>query len=252
MLRFHGAGAQKLEFCVDNITLATQRSPILRDGGPKKPYHHGNLRVAIIDAVAELIRERRSLDFHLKDIAGVVGTSQAALYRHFSGRRALLVETAIAGYEIQESIRSENIARAGDHALEKLMAMGVAYLRFARDHAGYFMLMKVMETDEILSSEKYCQQRDDTLALIRSLIIQAKEEGTLIDEDADVLMASLQATASGLASLLMGDQLKFVARNRQSDPDLFQKILILHMSGVMTPMGQGIADAVKNKPFCVL
>ncbi|MGV6820229.1 MAG: TetR/AcrR family transcriptional regulator [Parvularcula sp.] len=237
---------------MDNITLTSQTGPAIGDVGRKKPYHHGNLRAAIIDAVAELIRERRSLDFHLKDIAGVVGTSQAALYRHFTGRRALLVETAIAGYDIQKKIRSENIACAGPHALERIIAMGVAYLRFARDHAGFFMLMKVMETDEILSSEKYCEQRDETLRLIRELIAAAVEEGTLVDEDVDVLMTSLQATASGLASLLMGDQLSVIARDRRSDPELFQKILILHMTGVMTPKGQNLANTVKNKPFCVL
>ncbi|MCA8894523.1 MAG: helix-turn-helix transcriptional regulator, partial [Amphiplicatus sp.] len=57
----------------------------------KTGYYHGNLRNAIIDAVAQLIGERRSAQFQLKDVAALVGTSQPAIYKHFDSKQALLV-----------------------------------------------------------------------------------------------------------------------------------------------------------------
>ncbi|HRX73173.1 MAG TPA: helix-turn-helix domain-containing protein [Hyphomonas sp.] len=68
----------------------------------KAGYHHGDLRNAIMEAVANLIAKNRSLDFQLKDVAEMVGTSTPAIYRHFESKQSLLVETAIAGYEIQK------------------------------------------------------------------------------------------------------------------------------------------------------
>ena len=119
----------------------------------KAGYHHGDLRNSIIDAVSTLIAKSHSLDFQLKEVAKMVGTSVPALYRHFESKQDLLVETAIAGYVLQENYRNYALDHAGDNVLWKLLAVGYAYVHFARSHPGYFLLMKSMETDEILSSE---------------------------------------------------------------------------------------------------
>ena len=49
----------------------------------KTGYHHGDLRNAIIEAVAKLIAKSHSLDFQLKEVGKMVGTSVPAIYRHF-------------------------------------------------------------------------------------------------------------------------------------------------------------------------
>ncbi|HFC30515.1 MAG TPA: TetR/AcrR family transcriptional regulator, partial [Oceanospirillales bacterium] len=63
----------------------------------KTGYHHGNLRQSIIHAVALIAQKKRSLDFQLKEIADLVGTSQPAIYKHFTGKKELLTEVAVAG-----------------------------------------------------------------------------------------------------------------------------------------------------------
>ena len=55
-----------------------------------KPYHHGNLRDALILAAAELIKEQASVEFAMVDAARRAGVSSAAPYRHFKDRDALL------------------------------------------------------------------------------------------------------------------------------------------------------------------
>ncbi|MEH6715202.1 TetR/AcrR family transcriptional regulator [Parasphingorhabdus flavimaris] len=88
---------------------------------PKKPdkplkkirYHHSDLRNAIIDSVARLIEEKRSLAFQLKEVATLVGTSQPAIYRHFENKAALLVETAVRGYQLQRELREHAIKTTG-------------------------------------------------------------------------------------------------------------------------------------------
>ena len=60
--------------------------------GTGKPYHHGNLRQALIEATLGLIEERGPLGFTLAEAARVAGVSAAAPYRHFRGRDELIEE----------------------------------------------------------------------------------------------------------------------------------------------------------------
>ena len=55
-----------------------------------RPYHHGNLRNALIIAAAELIERDGTLDFSIAEAAARVGVSAAAPYRHFADKEDLL------------------------------------------------------------------------------------------------------------------------------------------------------------------
>ena len=56
----------------------------------RTPYHHGNLRRALLDAALALI-EREGADAPtLRGVAKLAGVSQAAPYRHFRNKDALL------------------------------------------------------------------------------------------------------------------------------------------------------------------
>ncbi|MEM7692064.1 MAG: helix-turn-helix domain-containing protein, partial [Pseudomonadota bacterium] len=55
-----------------------------------KTYHHGDLKNALIVAGAELIEASGSLNFTMADAARMAGVSNAAPYRHFRDRDALL------------------------------------------------------------------------------------------------------------------------------------------------------------------
>ena len=61
---------------------------------PKRGYHHGNLRQALIDAALELITEKGPTGFTLSEAAKKAGVTPAAVYRHFEGREDLIAEAA--------------------------------------------------------------------------------------------------------------------------------------------------------------
>ena len=67
---------------------------------PKRGYHHGNLRQALIDAALELIEQRGPTGFTLSEAAKRAGVTPAAVYRHFEGREDLIAEAAHQGYDI--------------------------------------------------------------------------------------------------------------------------------------------------------
>ena len=111
-------------------------------GGPsdRKGYHHGNLKEALIEAARRFIAERGLGGFTLADAAKLVGVTPAALYRHFSGRDALVGEVAGRGFTSLAE-RLGRAVRGGGTALERFTRMGEAYLAFAEEEPGFYAAM---------------------------------------------------------------------------------------------------------------
>ena len=59
-------------------------------GMPRRRYHHGDLRNALLDAAEALIRERGADGWSLREASARVGVSPSAAYHHFASREALV------------------------------------------------------------------------------------------------------------------------------------------------------------------
>jgi AcrR family transcriptional regulator len=104
-------------------------------------YHHGDLRQSLIDAAIALIGEEGIRDLSLRQVARRVGVSHNAPYRHFADKEALLAAVAEQGFE---SLRvAMETARQGIpfNSLERLEAIGIAYVHFALAHPFHYRLM---------------------------------------------------------------------------------------------------------------
>jgi AcrR family transcriptional regulator len=102
-----------------------------------KPYHHGALHSALIEASIALAREGGPDRVVLREVARAAGVSHSAAYRHFADREALLVEVSRrARSELAAEMR-RRVNRAKD-PLERLQAVGTAYVDFALSQPGLF------------------------------------------------------------------------------------------------------------------
>lgn len=108
---------------------------------PKRGYHHGNLRQALIDAALELIEEKGPTGFTLSEAAKQAGVTPAAVYRHFQGREDLIAEAARQGYEIFADLMEYAYEEGQPSALSAFTATGRAYLAFARKYPGHYIAM---------------------------------------------------------------------------------------------------------------
>lgn len=94
-----------------------------------KPYHHGDLRNALLDAARALLEEGPLADLSLRAVARRAGVSHAAPYRHFPNHEALLLELALEGFT---ELRGDIAAAAGQTGAEsdRIAKIGGAYMRF--------------------------------------------------------------------------------------------------------------------------
>ncbi|MCF6443248.1 TetR/AcrR family transcriptional regulator [Nereida sp. MMG025] len=107
---------------------------------PKRGYHHGNLRQALVDAALRLIEEKGPTGFTLSEASKTAGVTPAAVYRHFEGREELIAEAARQGYEIFADLL-EFAYSDKPSALAAFEATGRAYLAFARRYPGHYVAM---------------------------------------------------------------------------------------------------------------
>ncbi len=108
---------------------------------PKRGYHHGNLRQALIDGALELIEHKGPAGFTLSEAAKTAGVTPAAVYRHFEGREDLIAEAARQGFEMFADLMQYAYDSGQPSALAAFEATGRAYLAFARKHPGHYIAM---------------------------------------------------------------------------------------------------------------
>ena len=109
--------------------------------GPRRGYHHGNLREALVAAALDLISKKGPAGFTFADAARAAGVSPAAPYRHFRDRDALMADVARRGFDsfAEASERAWNDGKPNPRAaFERL---GRAYLEFARKEPALFSAM---------------------------------------------------------------------------------------------------------------
>src|SRR3954454_21023122 len=93
----------------------------------ERPYHHGDLRRAIVKAALEILRETQSLEFSLRELARRAGVSHNAPYKHFADKRDLLAAVSGAGFEMLRKRMAAESAPGGN-ARDQLFAMLRAYV----------------------------------------------------------------------------------------------------------------------------
>jgi AcrR family transcriptional regulator len=107
----------------------------------KRPYHHGDLRAALMHAALSLVEEHGVKGLALSDAARLAGVSVAAPYRHFKDKEALLAEIAEEGFGLFRDALARVAQSHAKDKVKRLVEMGMAYVDFALEHRSHFKVM---------------------------------------------------------------------------------------------------------------
>jgi len=110
----------------------------------ERPYHHGNLKSALVEAAVSRARAGGPDAVILRDVAADVGVSASAAYRHVRDRDHLMtLVSQVARQELARTMIDETDAvqptgdPAGD-AVARFEACGRGYIEFAIGSAALF------------------------------------------------------------------------------------------------------------------
>jgi AcrR family transcriptional regulator len=138
----------------------------------KRPFHHGDLRNALIKEAKKLVERKGIEAFALREVARIVGVSANAAYNHFEDKEALLKSVASSGFAELAAQREDARSKAAPDAWSQLNAGAKVYVQFAEARPKLFDLMfsslgvgsrpgKTNETDP--SSRKAYKQLSEAL-----------------------------------------------------------------------------------------
>jgi AcrR family transcriptional regulator len=109
-------------------------------GTDARPYHHGDLQRALVEAGRRLLERDGVGALSLRAVAREAGVSAAAPYHHFKDRAALLYAIAHQGnVALNESMKAA--FESSQPGRDRIIAVGVAYVGFALANPALYRLM---------------------------------------------------------------------------------------------------------------
>jgi AcrR family transcriptional regulator len=108
---------------------------------PNRPYHHGDLRRAVIETALDMLREEKGWQFTLREVARRAGVSHAAPYKHFPDKAALLAELAMIGFDrLRDSLLAAK-SEAPKTLRDEIAPIARAYVAFGTNNPALYRLM---------------------------------------------------------------------------------------------------------------
>jgi AcrR family transcriptional regulator len=164
-----------------------------------RPYHHGQLREALLEQAQRTVRERGAQALSLRELAREVGVSHGAPRRHFPDRQALLDAVAEAGFVRLGNEMRQAADGAGKAFEPRLRATARAYVRFATEDAAVLELMFASKHGD--ASGRLNEAGENAFASVLDLIAQGQAEGALEPGPAKGVGMVLFATMQGIATM---------------------------------------------------
>jgi AcrR family transcriptional regulator len=189
----------------------------------RKPYHHGALHSALVDASIALAREGGPDRVVLREAARAAGVSHSAAYRHFADREALLAEVSrFARRELAAEMR-RRVNRTKDPR-RRLRAVGMAYVDFALSQPGLFRtaftshpvpsdVERHAPSDE--PESRSATESTDPYGILGQVLDEAQDAGLLHPNRRPGAEIAAWSAVHGLASLLLDGPLATTATGMQ-------------------------------------
>jgi len=143
-----------------------------------RPYHHGNLRDAVLAAARTMVSREGTAGVSLRALAREVGVSHPALYNYFVDREALLAELSTEA--LLALGRSQRAALAKSTTpIDGVVRLGVAYFRFGVKDPGRLRLAFAPELSRSAGFPALRAAADAAEAPVIDAVTRAADEGLL-------------------------------------------------------------------------
>jgi AcrR family transcriptional regulator len=141
----------------------------------KSPYHHGDLRRAVLDGALDSIAASGPAALSLRDVARRAGVSHAAPAHHFADKAGVLSAIAAEGYVLLAEAMRDALADSGGDLVE----VGIAYIRFALEHRAHFEVMfrpELYRADDAAVASARQAAAEVLFGVVRHTLGEASEE----------------------------------------------------------------------------
>ena len=173
---------------------------------PRRPYHHGNLRRALLDEALTTIRDAGVAGLTLREIGARVGVSRTALYRHFADKDALLAAVATEGFRTLR-IALVSAWEEGGRNDSGFTAMGFAYVRFAMANPSHYRVMFGGVVDPASPEPELATEGHGAFSALVDALRALQRDGVVRREDPVMMATYVWSLVHGMAMLAIDGKL---------------------------------------------
>lgn len=217
-----------------------------------RPYHHGDLRRALLEAALQLTAQRGRPDFTLREVARQAGVSHNAPYSHFADKAELVATLTVEGFQKLEVALRSTYEQTKGSPLERTLALSGAYVRFALDHPAAYSLLFRPELRQSSHNKGECDEAVKSASIAAFQVffdgLAASQWAGEIrtDRSVEMLALSMWSTMHGLTTLLLDTLLvesvedhlpvehKAVS-SRERTEQLMAQVIQIMAQGLMVP-----------------
>lgn len=161
-------------------------------------YHHGDLPNTLRATAAEVLAERGTAGFSLREVARRAGVSHAAPAHHFGDAQGLLTAVAVEAFE--ELTRASEAAIDGiDDPVDQLASLGRAYVEVSRSHPGHCAVVFAQDTVDC-GAPTYQDGGRSAYGVLRG-VVERLGATQNPDLDVDLASATCWAMVQGLLTI---------------------------------------------------
>jgi AcrR family transcriptional regulator len=172
----------------------------------KRPYHHGHLKQALLDAALDLIRTKGAEAFTVREVARLAGVSHSAAYRHFRDKNDLLAAVATEGYNRM----TEQMVAAmepGKTAYEKFGLSGTGFIQFALRNPEHFKV--IYDSPRRYEYPETNEAGERAFGILIRHVEECQAAGILQQGNSRMLALMFLVEAIGVAKLAITGRLPF-------------------------------------------
>jgi AcrR family transcriptional regulator len=189
----------------------------------ERPFHHGNLRVVLLDRAESVLRERGVEDLSLRELARDVGVSHGAPRSHFIDRKALLDALAERGF-LRLAARMRAAAESETDYPEALRSTANAYVDFAVNDSALIDLMFSAKMDQ--PPESLLAAAETFFVTIGEIMHHGVAAGVFGASEIERLTLLMSATMQGIATFVAAGR-----ANKAQGEALIDDAIALFLSG---------------------
>jgi AcrR family transcriptional regulator len=165
-----------------------------------RPYHHGNLRKALLLAGEQALEGGGAQNLSLRELAREIGVSHAAPRRHFPDKQALLDALAVSGWERLGEALSGAVTEAGDGFDKRMLGLARAYVTFATRHPALIELMFATKHADN-ASPALAEAGERAFAPALTTVVDGQAAGTVVAGEPERVAIVAFAALQGLVAL---------------------------------------------------
>jgi AcrR family transcriptional regulator len=189
-----------------------------------RPYHHGNLREALLRAGESALESGGAQNLSLRELAREVGVSHAAPRRHFSDKQALLDALALTGFERLGTALHRAVADAGPGFEDRLLGLARAYVAFATEQPALIELMFASK-HEAGAPPELAEAGERAFAPALQAVADGQATGAVVSGDTERIAKIAFAMLQGLVAIVSNGMLGDAALDDVLD-DAVQRLLL--------------------------